>query len=277
MGVNGVEIAVGQRWRNTQGREVTIVEHLPGLINCWRDRDGFVYDDQGSCGSWANDGRLNLDALVAQPLAGDTHQSTTFGPGGIAEQIVDQFREIGPALEKHRQNVAAREAAENRAGIAINPKDAIGSTKLPLHLWPAEATAVGCIGMLEGMLKYGRNNFIAGQGVIASIYVDALFRHVTAWFEGEELTHDTNTDHLGNALACLAIIVKARAHGRLIDDRNFATLPDGARYRALIEQITPHVKRLQQMFADKAPRHFTIGDIPAVERKKADDTEGGAA
>lgn len=141
---------------------------------------------------------------------------------------------------------------------STNPKDAIGNVKLPMHLWPAEATALGCLGMLEGALKYGRNNYVAGDGVIASIYVAACKRHLDAWFSGENLTRDTKQDHLGNALACLAIIVKARAHGKLIDDRDFSGSPDA--YGKLVEELTPQVKRLQELFADKNPRHFTIAD-----------------
>jgi hypothetical protein len=145
-------------------------------------------------------------------------------------------------------------------GLAINPKDAIGSLKLPLELWPAEATALGSLGMLEGCLKYGRNNFIAGNGVMASIYVAAAKRHIDAWFEGEENAPDTNSPHLGNALACLAILVKARAHGKLIDDRNYSPAP-GA-YRRFVESITKQVATLKDLFKDKSPRHFTISDNP---------------
>jgi hypothetical protein len=53
-----------------------------------------------------------------------------------------------------------------------NPKDAVGSDKLPLHLWPESATMYGCLGLLEGMSKYGRSNWRAA-GVRASIYYDA--------------------------------------------------------------------------------------------------------
>lgn len=139
----------------------------------------------------------------------------------------------------------------------INPKDAIGSLKLPLELWPAEATAMGCLGMLEGAEKYGRNNMVAGDGVIASIYVAAVKRHIDAWFAGEEIAPDTGTPHLSNALACLAIIVKCQAHGKLIDDRDFGP---SSHYRALVDRLTPHVATLKAMFKDKKPRHFTIAD-----------------
>jgi hypothetical protein len=56
-----------------------------------------------------------------------------------------------------------------------NPKDAIGSSKLPLHLWPETATLLGSLGLLDGMLKYGRAIFRA-IGVRASIYYDACRR-----------------------------------------------------------------------------------------------------
>ena len=143
---------------------------------------------------------------------------------------------------------------------ATNPKDAIGSAKLPLHLWPAEATALGCLGMLEGKGKYGRNNMLAAEGVIASIYVDAAKRHLDAWFAGEENAHDTGTPHLANALATIAIIVKCQAHGKLIDDRDYSPEAGGAAYRRFIESITPHVARIKTMFKDKHPRHYTIAD-----------------
>lgn len=145
----------------------------------------------------------------------------------------------------------------NTVSAPTNPKDAIGSVKLPLHLWPAEATATGCLGMLEGECKYGRNNYVAGDGVIASIYVDATKRHIDAWFAGEECAPDSGVPHLANALASLAIIVKARANGKLIDDRDYAPTTG---YRRLVEALTPHVGRLKAMFSDKRPRHYTIAD-----------------
>jgi hypothetical protein len=156
--------------------------------------------------------------------------------------------------------------------MSTNPKDAIGSVKLPLHLWPAEASALGCLGMLEGALKYGRNNFISGDGVVLSIYMDALKRHVDAIMSGEDLSPDVLNLHFGNALSCLAIPVKALAHGKLVDDRDYS--PKGVPahlkvawpttgYRAFVEFLTPWVKRLKEHFKDhKAPKHWTIADNP---------------
>jgi hypothetical protein len=157
----------------------------------------------------------------ADPLS-DEHQALTFGP-------VDK---------------------------PTNPKDAIGSGKLPLHLWPTTATALGSLGLLDGMLKYGRSNYRA-IGVRASIYYDAASRHLNAWFEGEECDPDSGLPHLAHALACLAIIVDAEAAGKLNDDR---MAPGG--YRTLLNRLTPHVARLKELHAGKAPRHYTIADQP---------------
>lgn len=138
-----------------------------------------------------------------------------------------------------------------------NPKDAIGSDKLPLHLWPSTATAMGCIGLLNGMLKYGRTNWRVA-GVRASIYVDACKRHLDAWFEGEEVDPDDGVPHLSAALACLAILVDAAAADKLNDDRQVA-----GGYRGLVDGLTPHVARLKALHDARDPQHFTIADAPA--------------
>jgi hypothetical protein len=132
-----------------------------------------------------------------------------------------------------------------------NPKDAIGSDKLPLHLWPTTATAMGCLGMLNGMLKYGRSNFRV-VGVRSSIYYDAARRHIDAWFEGEDCDPEDGVPHLSAALSCLAIIIDAEAAGKLNDDR---MTPGG--YRKLMEKLTPHVARLKKHHAGRTPKHHT--------------------
>lgn len=141
-----------------------------------------------------------------------------------------------------------------------NPKDLIGSDKLPLHLWPETATVMGCLGLLDGALKYGRANF-REIGVRASIYVDACRRHLTAWFEGEDFDPDSGLPHMAHALACLAIIVDARAAGKLNDDRQIA-----GGYRKLVTDMTSHVSRLKKLHAGKNPKHYTIDDTKALQR-----------
>lgn len=141
----------------------------------------------------------------------------------------------------------------------LNPKDAIADTKLPLHLWPASATALGSLGIYEGMLKYGRTNWRAVP-VKASVYVSALKRHINAYEEGENADPSTNGDHLGYVLACAAILIDARTTGTLVDDRNY----NGKGYLWLVESLAPQIANLQQQFKDRKPQHYTIENTNIV-------------
>lgn len=136
-----------------------------------------------------------------------------------------------------------------------NPKDQIASSKLPLHLWPATATAMGCLGLLDGATKYGLNNYRA-LGAKASVYVGAAKRHLEAWMEGEDFATDSGVPHLANALACLAIIVDCQAAGNLIDDRSY---PGG--YHSLVDDLTKTANKLQADRAHLNPHHYTRQDV----------------
>jgi len=137
-----------------------------------------------------------------------------------------------------------------------NPKDAIGSKKLPLHLVPSTLVAYASLGFLEGALKYGKYNWRVA-GVRASIYLDALKRHVEAWQNGEEVEPETGVPHLSSALACLGILVDAKENDKLVDDRPPPTPVGG-----LIRGLAGRVEALQQMFRDHAPTQWTIENAP---------------
>lgn len=139
---------------------------------------------------------------------------------------------------------------------ASNPKDAIGDDKIPFHLWPETATIAGAMAFLDGALKYGRSNY-RPVGAKASTYYNAARRHLNAWFEGEDLDPDSGLPHLGHVLACIAILVDVAAAKKLNDDRQY---PGG--YRALLKYMTPHVKRLKALHADKTPKHYDATVAP---------------
>ncbi len=186
------------------------------------------------------------------------------------------------ALEEMRASGEYRTVAERRAEAkaiegqqkedpsakATNPKDAVGSDKIPVHLWPEAATVVGSLGMLDGMLKYGRANW-REAGIRISIYVDALRRHTNAFFEGENIDPDSGLPHLSHMLACIAIIVDADSQGQIVDDRQYSGGIQG--YRDTVEILTPHVKRLKEKHAGKDPHHYTIqDDIAQVHTAQSD-------
>ncbi len=102
--------------------------------------------------------------------------------------------------------------------MSTNPKDLIGSKKVSITKFPMSALIHGSHAMMNGASKYGPYNW-RDKDVQASIYVDAAFRHLMAWFEREEIADDSGVHHLGHALATIAIILDAQENGNLIDDR----------------------------------------------------------
>lgn len=146
------------------------------------------------------------------------------------------------------------ETAAASATKDTNPKQALGTAKLPLHLVPATAIALASLAHLDGALRYGTANWRIA-GVRVSTYVSAAKRHLDKWFNGEEFDADSGVPHLAHVLACVNIIVDAHACGKLNDDR-----PPRAPIGDWFAALTPHVKRLNEKNKDAAPRHYTIED-----------------
>lgn len=133
-----------------------------------------------------------------------------------------------------------------------NPKDLIGSTKVPMGLVPPVTTAYCAIGHLEGDLKYGRANW-REAGVRTMIYLDAAKRHLDKFRDGEWADPETKVPHLANALACISIILDAYHCDKLIDDR-----PKGVNSAKVIDSLSEVVKHLIDMHKDKKPTDYFI-------------------
>jgi len=136
-----------------------------------------------------------------------------------------------------------------------NPKDAIGSTKLPLHLVPATMKVFAALAFTEGAAKYGAYNWRAA-GVRASIYKSAMERHLEKWWNGEDVDPSTQVPHLASVLACAGIILDAALCGKLNDDR-----PPAAPISEEIDASEATVKALLALHADKNPKHWTQADM----------------
>lgn len=135
-----------------------------------------------------------------------------------------------------------------------NPKDAIGSSKLPLHLVPASLKVFASLAFLEGATKYGAYNWRAA-GVRASIYKSAMERHMEKWWNGEDADPLTGVPHLASVIACAGIILDAKLCDKLNDDR-----PPVAPISAEIDRLEALVASLKALNADKDPHHYTIND-----------------
>ena len=149
---------------------------------------------------------------------------------------------------------------EEKSTKDTNPKDAIAGTKVPLGMAPLPAQVEEALAYLEGALKYGSWNWTI-SGVRASVYVLACARHLAKWYFGQECDPKTKVHHLGNARACLGLLIDAQARGVLNDDRPPA-LPDLDGLFSRAEEVVTH---LQKLYQGRDPRHYTIADRPEKE------------
>lgn len=103
-----------------------------------------------------------------------------------------------------------------------NPKTEMGSKKIPYSLLSGAVNAEIAIGLMEGALKYGKQNW-RQEGARASIYVDAAFRHIEKWWEGEDIDPDSGISHLSKAIASLYVLRDAMICEKMNDDRPVGT------------------------------------------------------
>jgi hypothetical protein len=119
-----------------------------------------------------------------------------------------------------------------------NPKQAQGIKKVPFHVIPSNVVAEVGLALLEGALKYGSYNYRA-IGVRSSTYYDACLRHLSAWFNGEDIDPETvsydeagqpiqgsGIHHITKAMACLVVLRDSQMYGNINDDRP-PRMPDG--------------------------------------------------
>lgn len=117
----------------------------------------------------------------------------------------------------------------------INPKDIAGGPKFSMSLLPMAALAQLDAPFRDGADKYGPANW-RDQPVSARVYVDATFRHLALWLAGQETTSDTGICHLAAAASNLIILLDARSHWTMKDDRVKFDNPD------VLEEIFQEIK-----------------------------------
>lgn len=105
-------------------------------------------------------------------------------------------------------------------GIALNPKDlaARSAGKPDLSLNPPEGARIQAFAQMDGARKYGPYNW-RRTPIKLSVYVAAAKRHLDAIMDGEDRALDSDIDHWGHVMACGGIVLDAKRHGTLIDDR----------------------------------------------------------
>ncbi len=101
-----------------------------------------------------------------------------------------------------------------------NPKDLVGQTKPGVRAISPVAMLEEGIIMQDGADKYGLFNW-QDKPIQASIYYDAMMRHLLAWYTGENVDPGSKSGglHLAAVRAGAGILIDAFATGSIIDDR----------------------------------------------------------
>lgn len=97
-------------------------------------------------------------------------------------------------------------------------KDEVGSLKAPLRVVPPALIIQAAGPLSQGAERYGSFNW-RSTTISLSKHLEAALRHLLAYQDGEDNAPDSGYSHLAHCAAGMAILMDAKAHGTLIDDR----------------------------------------------------------
>ena len=149
--------------------------------------------------------------------------------------------------------VAPRDPDQHRKSVAkaSNPKDAVGTGKVPFSTIPAPVLGELGLAMMEGALKYGRHNYRV-VGVRASVYKDAALRHILAFWEGQDIDPDSGLPHLVKAMACCAVLRDSQWQGNWVDDRPPKTPGDW------VKELNEKAEQLLEKYPNPVPAYTEV-------------------
>jgi len=133
-----------------------------------------------------------------------------------------------------------------------NPKDRAATHRLDLSVFPQTGLVYGALAMTEGDCKYGGYNYRAA-GVNLSVYIAAMLRHTVKFYAGEWADPITKVPHLGNMIACPAIIADGFEMGNITDDR-----PPKINTAKLLTDAEEIVKHLHELFPNGPSRFVHV-------------------
>lgn len=102
--------------------------------------------------------------------------------------------------------------------VDSNLKTAVALTKPRLSNIPTFTLFAMGAAMSDGAKKYGRYNW-RKTGSTVSVFYDAMNRHLQDWYTGEDFAKDSGIHHLAHLMADCAIMLDARNHPMMVDDR----------------------------------------------------------
>lgn len=154
-----------------------------------------------------------------------------------------------------------------------NPKDLIGSGKASITRIPQQVLGEVTVALTEGAAKYGPYNW-RPAGARTGVYIDATWRHLAAFWEGQDIDPDSGLSHVTKAIAGLIILRDSMLIGNAVDDRppavdegwlavvNLQTAGMKARYAETpVEQADPERAFVIRQAAAAIKCANTYGDV----------------
>ena len=190
-------------------RKVEYPEHTPPA-----PPEGMKWEYRGM--GWSSEGRPttyyylggNIDPL--KPMIGDN----TPASGLLGLQYFEAVPDVGVEKFYEKMDEIANTASQV---LAENPKEAQGRKKCPMHLLPPEFLIQTANVLGHGAAKYNPWNWRTAP-IKLSTYLAAIYRHTTAFADGEDID-ESGFPHAAHIAASCAIIIDAMKHGTLVDDR----------------------------------------------------------
>lgn len=127
--------------------------------------------------------------------------------------LVDEWYAV--PNDSHAVHVALNAEATARL---TDPKASQAVQKPQLQLIPPALNDETAKALMRGAEKYGFFNW-RGNKVEMMTYLGAMKRHIDCLIEGEDIDPDTRAHHLGCVAAGCGIVLDARKHGTLVDNR----------------------------------------------------------
>lgn len=124
-----------------------------------------------------------------------------------------------------------------------NPKSAAGVKKVPMSVIPTPVLSEVAVALFEGDAKYGRYNYRV-SGARASVYYDALLRHIFAWWEGEDIDPASGIHHVTKAISGLIVLRDCIMRGVFNDDRPPFSESNAVELEATMADIVERYKHL---------------------------------
>jgi hypothetical protein len=121
------------------------------------------------------------------------------------------------------------ESASSPFGLdADAPAQKFNQGKPRLAILPMAALVEEALAMEYGCKKYSKHNYLNGEGIPISEYLDAALRHIYAYASGEDLDLESGLNHIGCARANLGMLLHALSLNKTTDDRlgAFISEPD---------------------------------------------------